>query len=45
VQVNEWRAGFRRRLAFGTMTADKATGTSALWRLEPSGELRLLRDG
>jgi sugar lactone lactonase YvrE len=45
VRVNECGVDPAGRLVFGTMTADKAEGASGLWRLEPSGELRLLRDG
>lgn len=45
LRVNECAVDPAGRLVFGTMTADKAEGASALWRLEPSGELRLLRDG
>jgi sugar lactone lactonase YvrE len=45
VRVNECAVDPAGRLLFGTITADKAEGTSVLWRLEPSGELRMLRDG
>lgn len=45
LRTNECAIDPSGRLLFGTMAGDKEKGESALWRLEPSGELKVLRDG
>lgn len=45
LRTNECAIDPSGRLLFGTMSGEKVKGDSALWRLEPSGELKLLRDG
>ena len=43
LRTNEMAVDPAGRILFGTMAGDKEEGDSALWRLEPSGELKLLR--
>lgn len=45
MRTNEMAVDPSGRLVFGTMAADKEKGAGALWRLEHSGRLTLLRDG
>lgn len=44
LRVNECALDPAGRIVFGTMAADKGEDAGGLWRVEPSGELRLLRD-
>lgn len=43
LRTNEMAVDPSGRILFGTMAGDKEEGDSALWRLEPSGDLTLLR--
>lgn len=45
LRTNEMALDPAGRIVFGTMAGNKAKGDSVLWRLEPSGDLTVLREG
>lgn len=45
LRTNDMAVDPAGRIVFGTMAGDKEEGDSALFRIEESGELKLLRDG